>query len=207
VRPILIGRQHLDEKYIKVKGKDNFDLNCIDSVTKYTTAHLFVDKRTKQKCYEFLKQIKDSCYEQILKKFNQEKHKKIEDRNLFLFVFDGFENYKSSWSKLFGRVTNAISGVPIACKKHGLKHNNNPIERYNGSIKDRLNGMRSQFKSFKGAEAFMNLKDIVYNFVSPHQQLQDMTPAENAGINLKLGRNKLLNLIKRTAKSRHHSLR
>ena len=36
---------------------------------------MFVEKRTKQKCYEFLKQIKDSCYEQILERFNQEKYK------------------------------------------------------------------------------------------------------------------------------------
>lgn len=67
--------------------------------------------------------------------------------------------------------------------------------------------MRSQFKSFEGAEAFMNLKDIIYNFVNPHQQLQGVTPAEMAGINLKLKRNKLLRLIKKTAKSRHHSRR
>jgi len=67
--------------------------------------------------------------------------------------------------------------------------------------------MRSQFKSFEGAKAFMNLKDIIYNFINPHQQLQGITPAEKAGINLKLGRNKLLKLIRRMAKSRHHSLR
>ena len=32
-------------------------MNVIDSITKYTIAHLFVGKRTKQKCYKFLKQI------------------------------------------------------------------------------------------------------------------------------------------------------
>lgn len=192
---------------MKVKGEDNFDLNCIDSTTKYTTAHLFVAERTKKKCYEFLKQIKDSCYEQILEIYKKEKHKKVKDRNLIEFTCDKFANYKSAFNKLFGRVCKLNFGVPIACKKYGLKHNNNPIERYNGSIKDRLNGMRSQFKSFEGAEAFMNLKDIIYNFVNPHQQLKGITPAEKAGINLNLGRNKLLRLIKKMAKSRHHSLR
>ena len=92
--------------------------------------------------------------------------------------------------------------MPIACKKYGLEHNNNPIERYNGNIKDRLNWMRSQFKSFEGAEAFMNLKDVIYNFVNPHQELEGKTPAEMDEIKLKLGRIKLLNLIKYRAKSR-----
>ena len=171
------------------------------------TAHLFVEKRTKRKCDEFIKQIKDTCYEQMLERYKQEKHKKVKNRNLFTFVFDGFANYKSSWSKLLGRVTKSVAGIPIACKKFVLEHTNNPIERYNGSIKDRLNGMRSQFKSFDGAEAFMNLKDVIYNFVNPHQQLEGKTPAEMAGINLPLKRNKILNLIKYLGKNAHHSLR
>lgn len=60
--------------------------------------------------------------------------------------------------------------------------------------------MRSGFGSFSGAEAFMNLKDIIYNFVNPHQQLKEKTPAEKAGIKLKLGRNRLLGLIKYMAR-------
>lgn len=141
VKPKLRGIQHGDEKYVKVNDKDCFDLNLTDSVTKYQTAHLFVTKRTKAKCIQFLKQIKNSCYNQILERFNQEKHKKVKDRKLFLFVFDKFYNYKTAWSLLFYSVTKCIAGVPIACKKHGLKHNNNPSERYNGKLKDVLNGM------------------------------------------------------------------
>ena len=38
----------LRRKIRKSKRKDNYDLNCIDNITKYTTAHLFVDKRTKR---------------------------------------------------------------------------------------------------------------------------------------------------------------
>lgn len=56
--------------------------------------------------------------------------------------------------------------------------------------------MRGEFDSFEGAEAFMNLKHIIHNFVNPHQELNGKTPAEAAEINLKLGRNKLLNLIR-----------
>ena len=123
-------------------------MNAIDSKTKFVLAHLFVEKRTKQKCFEFLKQIKDSCYEQIISIFNQEKHKKVCDRELIEFTCDGFENYKSAFNKLFYRICKLNFGVPIACKKYNLEHNNNPIERYNGKIKDRMNGMRKGFSSF-----------------------------------------------------------
>ena len=92
-------------------------------------------------------------------------------------------------------------GVPIACKKFGLKHNNNPIERYNGKLKDRMNARRGEFKSFSYAEAFMNLQRIMHNFVNPHQELKGKTPAEKAEIKLNLGRNKLLELIEFMAKT------
>ena len=157
---------------------------------------MFVEKRTKQKCYEFLKQIKDSCYEQILERFNQEKYKKVEDRELIKFVCDKFANYKSAFSRNFYRIANLSFGVPIACKKYHLEHNNNAIERYNGKIKDRIKNIRSGFKSFDDAKCFMDLRRTIHNFVNPNQQLNGKTPAEMAEINLKLGRNKLLNLIK-----------
>ena len=171
-------------------------MNAIDSQTKFVLAHLFVDKRTKQKCYEFLKQIKDSCYEQISEVFEKEKHKKVDDRELIKFTCDGFANYKTAFMKLFGRVCKLNFGVPIACKKYGLEHNNNAIERYNGKIKDRVKNIRSGFKSFDDARCFMDLRRIIHNFVNPNQQLNGKTPAEMAEINLKLGRNRLLGLIK-----------
>ena len=179
-----------------MNGKDNYDLNAIDNVTKFILAHLFVEKRTKQKCYEFLKQIKDSCYNQIIEIYNQEKHKKVEYRKLINFVCDKFASYKSAFNRNFYRIANLSFGVPIACKKYGLEHNNNPIERYNGKIKDRMNGMRKGFSSFEGAESFMNLQCVIHNFVNPHQELKDKTPAEMAEIILPLGRNKILGLAR-----------
>lgn len=181
---------------MKVKGIDHYDLNCIDHVTKYATAHLFVESRTLKECIEFLRQIKITCYDQILEIYKKEKHKKVKKRKLITFVSDGFENYKNAWSKLFRIVTKLISGIPIKAKVAGLKHNNNHIERYNGKIKDRTKVMRGEFGSFEGAEAFMNLKHIIHNFVNPHQQLKGKTPAEVAEINIRLRRNKLLNLIR-----------
>ena len=186
---------HLDEKYVKVNGKDCYDLNCIDSVTKFVPAHLFVDKRTKNKCVEFLSQIKTTCYDQILNEYYLKKYCRGNGDNRINFVCDKFANYKSAFTKLFYRTCRLTFGVPIACKKFNLEYNNNPIERYNGKLKDRLNAMRGEFKSFDRARDFMNLQHIINNFVNPHQELKGKTPAEIAEINLELGRNKLLKLI------------
>lgn len=190
------GDIHYDEKYVQVKDDWNFDLNAVDSVTKFVLAHKFTDERNKEVCIEFLTEVKNNCYPQILERYLSEKHKKIKDRKLFEFVCDGFENYKSAFNKLFRRTANLTFGVPIANKKYGLLHNNNPSERYNGKLDDRLKNIRSGFGSFEGAESFMDLRRIMHNFVNPHQQLQGKTPAEMAEIILPLRRNKLLDLIK-----------
>lgn len=186
--PKINGGINYDEKYVKVKKKDCYDLNAIDNKTKFILAHSFVDKRTKEACVKFLKQIKDNCYEQILERKKQ--GDKIE------FTCDKFANYKNAFNKLFYRVCILNFGVPIACKKYGLLHNNNPIERYNGKIKDRIKNIRSGFKSFDDAKFFMDLRRIIHNFVNPNQELGGKTPAEMAEINLRLGRNKLLDLIR-----------
>lgn len=185
---------------MKVKGIDHYDLNCIDHKTKYVTAHLFVEKRTIEKCKEVLMQIKITCYDQIIEKYKNEKSKPFNERKLITFVSDGFENYRNAWSKIFRAVTKLTFGVPIACRKYGFKHNNNPIERYNGKLKDRLKIMRGEFYSFEGAETFLNLNHIIHNFVNPHQQLKGKTPAEAASIELNLGEQKLLALIRHRAK-------
>lgn len=174
-------------------------MNCIDSVTKFITAHLLVAERTKKKCYKFLKQIKDICGNQILAKYYAKKFLKIDKR--FIFVSDGFENYKNAFNKLFYRIAILQFGVPIACKKYGRKHNNNPIERYNGKIKDRIKILRGGFGSFEYAESFMNLRRVIHNFINPHQGLNGKTPAEMAEIKLNLGRMKLYELIKYCAKN------
>lgn len=170
-------------------------MNAIDNVTKYVLAHSFVVKRTKINVIRFLRQIKITCYKQMIETYNKEKYKPIHERKLTIFVSDGFANYKTAFNKLFYRIAKLQFGVPIACKKYGVEHNNNPIERYNGDIDDRVKTMR-HFGSYKGAENFLNLKQVIHNYINPHMQLKGKTPAEKAGLFLPLGRNKLLDLIK-----------
>ena len=47
----------------------------------------------------------------------------------------------------------------------------------------------------ESAQTFSDLLRINYNFVRPHQGLDDKTPAQEAGIDLKLGTDKYRDLI------------
>ena len=178
-----------------------YDLNSIDSKTKYVLAHLFVEKRTREQCRALFKQIKDTCYDQIFERYKKERYKAKKKRKFITFVSDGFENYKDGAKHYFSRVAKIVFGVPIACKKYKLKHNNNPIEKYNQDIKDQIKTKR-HFGSFEGASEFLDLRHIIKNFVNPHQSLKGKTPAEEAEIKLCLRRDKLRHLIKYKAESK-----
>ena len=195
MNPKIQGRIHIDEKYVKVGKINHYDLNAIDSKSKFLLAHSLVKHRTKKEVISFMRQIKVSCYDQIRERYEAERHKSVKERDLICFVSDKFENYRNAFNKLFYPVANLKFGVPIACKKFGLEYNNNPIERYNEDIEQRYKVIRG-FKSFKCASAFLEMKRIIHNFVNPHMELEGHTPAEMANINLPLGRNKLLSLIR-----------
>lgn len=63
----------------------------------------------------------------MLEKYKTELKKPAKKRKLIIFVSDKFGNYKAAWKILFYRITKLEFGVPIACKKFGLKHNNNSV--------------------------------------------------------------------------------
>ena len=52
------------------------------------------------------------------------------------------------------------------------------------------------------AEELMNGFRAYYNFIRPHMSLDGKTPAEASGIDLKLGENKWLSLIKRSVNNK-----
>lgn len=55
------------------------------------------------------------------------------------------------------------------------------------------------FKYAKSAQKTIDAFRIHYNFIREHSSIKK-TPAEQAGINLKLGQNKIKNLIKMASK-------
>lgn len=169
-------------------------MTAIDSKTKFVLAGVVVIERTLESCIIFLQQIKKWCYKQMLEQYRKELKKPVDKRKLIIFVSDKFSNYKTAWKKLFNRVTKISFGVPIACKKYGLKHNNNSVERHNRELSRRFDAL-NVFQTHLGAESTSTLCKMIHNYVNPHGMLRGKTPAEAAELILPLGENKLLGLI------------
>ena len=70
------------------------------------------------------------------------------------------------------------------------------IERFHGTIKERRKVMRG-FSRYNTASLIMDGWLIYYNYVRRHMALDGSTPAEAAGIDIKLGRNRWQTLILR----------
>lgn len=162
-----------------------------------TITQKFIQSRTNENFNEYFKELKNYIREQVREIHEKEIQKPPEDRNPVTFVTDELQQYKNAFENHLGQVADLDFGVPIACRKYGLEHNNNPIERHNGDIKQRYKVMRN-FKSYESAAAFLKLRRTIYNHIRPHQGLGH-TPGEKAGIDLDLGKNRLLDLIETCA--------
>ena len=91
-------------------------------------------------------------------------------------------------------------GVPIKCKKHKLKLNNNCIERdhqYSRKLEKNSRG----HKDIDGISAVFDLGDAYYNYIDKQKLAGEKrlrTPAERIKIKVNLDeRYRLLNLIKK----------
>ena len=72
------------------------------------------------------------------------------------------------------------------------------MERYHGTFKERNKVMRGM----KDADsAVLDGQRIYYNHIRPHQALKGKTPAEAAGLDLNLDKNKWESLIKKASKN------
>ncbi|KXA99116.1 hypothetical protein AKJ40_03940 [candidate division MSBL1 archaeon SCGC-AAA259M10] len=140
---------------------------------------MLVGSRTNEYFDELFKELKKSLGGQLHYLFAKEEHKPPEYRVLKSFVTDKLQQYKTVFNRYFYRIAKLDHGVPIACKRYGLEHNNNPIERYNGDIKQRDKVMRN-FKNYESADTFLNLRRTIYNHVRPHQSLGSIAPACDA---------------------------
>lgn len=190
--PEIKGPIHSDEIVIKVKGKKNWYWGSKDKRTRYRFIGPLTEKRSYEEGAKVLYQgIKKRSYESI-KKWLQ-KGKPIK------FVSDKLAHYRKAFNKFFRGTGILVHGVPIACKKKGLKHNNNPIERDNERIRQRTKTMRG-FKNPESAQNILGLFDVCHNYIDEIRlkgEKRARTPAQRAKIKVDVGESqRLLNLIK-----------
>lgn len=121
-------------------------------------------------------------------------------------------HYKKGCNKFFFHVATLTHGVPIKCRKYGLKRNNNCIERdhqYSRKLEKNARGN----KNIEGISSLYDIGDAYYNYIDKQKLMKKdektkkwipkekkwRTPAERANIKVELGeRFQLLNLIKRS---------
>ena len=182
-KPRLKGSVHADEVIVKVKRGKDYSWGAIDRQTRFKiSGPLTLTRSYRLGAKPLYEKLRDGC-------------EGLPPR----IVSDGLGHYRRAYNKYFYHTgVKMVHGVSIACRKHGLKHNNNPIERENERIKMRTKTMRG-FKSHVSCKRFLDLLDIMHNFIKPSMALDGGYPAERADIKLPLGRNRLLSLIQISA--------
>lgn len=114
-------------------------------------------------------------------------NRRVQGRSSVLLT-DGLPSYVDATKREFPEAIH-LSKVGIQGRV-----NNNRIERYIGTFKD-----RKVMRAIKTSDSpFIEGQRIYYNYIRPHQSLNGLTPAEKAGIKLQLDGNKWLELIKRS---------
>jgi len=183
LKPRLRGSVHADEVIMKVKGGMSYSWGAIDRRTRYKISGPLTTTRSyRLGARPLYEKLRDRC-------------EGLPPR----IVTDKLGHYRRAFNKYFYHTgVRMVHGVPIACRKHGLRYNNNPIERENQRLKTRTKTMRG-FKNHTSCRRFLHMLDTMHNFIKPSMALKGGYPAERAGIKLPLGRNRLLSLIQISA--------
>jgi len=105
---------------------------------------------------------------------------------------DGLQTYRKAFNKVFYSNKQDCKYI----RSIGFKKNQQ-IERHHSTQKERTKVMRG-LADFKSVERHTRDFRTFYNFVRPNQALNGLTPAEACGLELGLGENKLLSLIKKS---------
>lgn len=170
------GIYHADEIFLKCGGEQHYYWDIIDHTTRFLVATTYSI---------------DRCLEAAKLLFQRAKNRASEPQYVFT---DGLTIYSAVVNRVWYKNTytdqQKYKHIRIT-QRHDYR--NNIIERIQGTIRERIKIMRG-FHSPKSAELILNLFTIWYNFVRVHQGI-GMTPAEKAGINVNLGKEKWLNLI------------
>ncbi len=163
--PVVSDTWHTDEQFIKVKGNQKYIWNCMDNQTKFLLASDVSHKRTTKDAQNLFKNAKITA------------NKKAQT-----IITDGSFSYSKSVKKEFKTYKNPKPHYHYVSFKQ-KDSNNNIIERYHGTHKDRTKSMRGM-KTMKGIQTYNIGFKNYYNFVKPHLGLNGLTPAQVSGLNI-----------------------
>lgn len=161
----LSGKWHEDETMIRVEGRDTWFWEMLDEDSKFLVATHISGTRT----------LEDTIA--IFRKG----YEMSKNRPQAVFV-DGSHVYNSAFNKVFYS-RYKVNRVELV-QRVGIRasETNNCIERQHQTLKARTKVMRG-LKSMDSTKDLLTGFAVHYNFVRPHQSLQNKTPAQVAGLN------------------------
>ena len=154
------GKWHNDETVLKVKGENVYYWDIIDEDTKFLLDGFNSGRRrSRREARDLYKNAKE--YARAFPK---------------AIYCDGYPGYERGLASSFdNRKIEFHAKIGIRSSP-----NNNAIERFHATLKERIKIMRGLQNPTELLDAFI----IHYNFIRPHQSLKGKTPAEKAGIKL-----------------------
>jgi len=174
LKPELSKSWHADETCLKVAGRNEYMWNMLDSKTRFLIATQVTRRRSGAEAQRIVR-------ESVRRAGKQPRR----------WITDGLSSYRkaeSDISKENGKTAH-ISG-----NRFTDKVNNNLIERFHGTVKERTKVMRG-FRDGKTAGLFVKGYRVYYNFIRPHRTLKGLTPAEAAGLPRRKSKNRWLGII------------
>ncbi len=154
-----IGKEWIaDETVLKIGGEQLWLWDIIDTKTRFLLASRLARSRTKRDAQALI-----------------DKAKKTAGVEPDTVLTDKFASYEDVY---YGKDTEHVEGNPFS-KTEG--ENTSKIERWHGTLKQRTKVMRG-LKNFETALDFTDAYRAYYNYLRPHESLDNKTPAEVAGV-------------------------
>lgn len=183
VRPQLSGEFHTDEMFVKCKGKIAYNFNTVDADTRFLLASNVYANRDVADTRAHFRNVKT-----------------VAKKAPVVVATDGMQAYSEAFRKSFY----TLKGPRVRHhRKVGIRTNGMNqarVERLHNSIRPRESVLRG-FKKAESANILMTGYRIWYDYIRGHQGLGNRTPSEVAEIDLQLGTNKWIDLIRKTAKN------
>jgi transposase-like protein len=174
LKPELSRSWHADETCLKVGGRNEYMWNMLDSKTRFLIATQVTERRSGTEARRIVRESVQRAGKRPRR-----------------WITDGLISYNKAEpdiSKENGKAAH-ISG-----NRFTDKVNNNLIERFHGTVKERTKTMRG-FRNAETANLFAKGYRVYYNFIRPHRTLKGRTPAEAANLSMRKGRNRWLGII------------
>jgi transposase-like protein len=116
-----------------------------------------------------------------------------------LLITDGLQSYHKAFNR--ESYNHHQESEHVVADGLTARSNNNKVERLHNTVRERVKTMRG-LHSDKSAAVFNEGFKVYYNYIRPNQALGGKTPAEAAGVDLKLRENRWLGLVSKAKENR-----